>query len=886
MVNNTQISKLRPLLGNILKDLESNDLASFQIETSFWNGTNRKSGKPLFALCDQKYYIGGFNLTRALPAFSRNYTNLPPHNVIYYSVTFQIIDSWDVADQFLLQFDNVNITSFKSAAHSRISADRNRCGKDMNETIPMVFEGKISHSSISLNFVFFGGHDQDSTDESIGFRDIIFDFRNENPPITNQWCLRTNVTNLTYVKCNCTSSQYETSTFYCETCNSACSSCFGPSDSECFQCAPGFNFSGQNCVPCTLNPNGDCLPVCEYPHVIVSTPSGQICQHPCNDPLKFLNSWNNQCNFTCPSPLRQRTIKDVKLCDPPLCGIPECMQCNITRDCNEGYLCNNTIGGFCLLNQPYLLSATIIKTINNGYVILTQVTPIKDLSNIDEVLLVNLNDLLYGIDYIYVAHRVSQGIFEVTITILKPLNHQFLNANFVYSPSRLQLTAKLQLPKIIFINSNLQNTADKIGNGSSYGSYLFLILMFCFAVLGNLNKIWSFVALNQYMHFLLYLNMNYLPPTKIYLKSLNNYSLIFIQGKTKIIEDPLMLKNIQKGWPQRFLEEDYSISLLGTSGQIYGILLAMIVTIIISSCFGPDWKFSVIRFLIRAKKYLKWNGLIQQILTYSLPLTLSSFLQVNLAIFGSYSNDFSLMVSITLLLLVFVFWTKIFALVGSIKSRVFNKKIYASDHNVLWKGLSLRERLSRYFYLVIGIRGMLLAYLSVFADIYPTFQITALIIYQFVILTFFFHGIKFQRIFMDSTVNQFSFIAEWLLFMMKILILIYQLINPSENKEDLLIVLSFGIVGIGLIIQTMLLCFSIYMQIKTRKKMKEMCEGLYRKLTRKPNQKVFTKAARKTEYTTRTNTFDLRQVRTENLDLVDKTVRIKVLRCKDSQRYL
>jgi len=542
----------------------------------------------------------------------------------------------------------------------------------------------------------------------------------------------------------------------------------------------------------------------------------------------------------------------LKFCYPPICGTDYCKSCEGSGQCGEKRTCDMTIGSFCLLSIEYILSAKLLKPITNGYKTLVKVNLKDDLQKgVDDELNVEIEGLEKGIDYKLTIEKQDIITFWVTFEILKSVSVNRFHVKYTYSPERLILTATLDLPRVTFISESAIKASETIGSSSNAGSIIILICIVGFLLLGSFSKILSFLAINQYLYHLLYLNVQYLLPVRTYLKGLSNYKMVFFQSKsTSYSEDELL--NLIQGWPTRFIFEDYPASLVNSAGQILGMLFG---TLALLFCTIFALRFFKLHFLISLKSNLKWGLPIRNALIYSLSLTMTCFLQVHLGIFGITVSLPSLMISIVLIIFIVTFFAKCGPLISKIPHRQMIKLSYTNLYGVLWDGLTQSDKFSRYFYLMICLRGLLLAYLCVFFALYPLAQILICIGVQCGILAFFFCRKGVRLVFSENLLNRLSLSSEIILLGIKILILGYHLVTVSETPDDeIMMNLSWSIAACGICIQLIQAMYALYIQGKNWRILVKRVKNIYWKITnRKPEKPEKVQKRRKIKRTPRLN---------------------------------
>lgn len=116
--------------------------------------------------------LGGYNILSGTSGkyFKKTYNNIPSHNMLYYSLSFWEIDTWDNNDYFQLQFDSVVINAWSNINFKLSSAFL--CGQSTREDVGAInIVGRIPHSNSSLTLKVISQLDQTSSGESFGFRD-------------------------------------------------------------------------------------------------------------------------------------------------------------------------------------------------------------------------------------------------------------------------------------------------------------------------------------------------------------------------------------------------------------------------------------------------------------------------------------------------------------------------------------------------------------------------------------------------------------------------------------------------------------------------------------------------------------------------------------------
>ena len=327
-------------IGFEIQDLYYND-ACFSLDAANWSTPAIVSGQNTYSLCNDTYLMGGYDVLSGAnqfnKSFTKSYLNLPTHSMIYFTISFWAIDSWNKdIDYFQVQFDSTIFTGWSSWNFDLFPEDI--CGNSNYGDLPNArLFGRVKHSAASLVFSMISDLDQTSTNEALGFRNIDFLFVDSPTNLTEMMCGKASLAIGTSNECSCSEGSYLNATSNCTNCHGSCASCFGFGSNYCFQCAEGYGFDGNNCIKCDascgscngptqdqcttcasgylLMNNNTCIPQSECTYPLTVTGCGRYCELPClNNEWWY---WNGSCISTCSSPLVQNTSGLAKTCVYP-----------------------------------------------------------------------------------------------------------------------------------------------------------------------------------------------------------------------------------------------------------------------------------------------------------------------------------------------------------------------------------------------------------------------------------------------------------------------------------------------------------------------------------------------------------------------------------------
>jgi len=272
--------------------------------------------------------------------FSRTYTDLPSHSMIYFAYSWWAIDSWNTDDYFEIQIDDTVIEGWSTYNYPDYTVSSQLCGAS-GSSYPDIGDirvfGRVIHSATSFMFKMISGLDQDSSNESYGFRAMTF-LLVTSPTTTGAaeaFC-GISSTDVGDLECDCDEGQYLDSSSTCVDCDDSCSSCFGSGSDQCYECATGYSFDGTECFACTspctscsstatdecyecesgyLLYYNQCVLASECVSPLYEDDCDTSCVSPCDtDEYVYANS---SCSEDCIYPLQKSTILDTLVCIYP-----------------------------------------------------------------------------------------------------------------------------------------------------------------------------------------------------------------------------------------------------------------------------------------------------------------------------------------------------------------------------------------------------------------------------------------------------------------------------------------------------------------------------------------------------------------------------------------
>jgi len=590
-----------------------------------------------------------------------------------------------------------------------------------------------------------------------------------------------------------------------------------------------------------LYANGSCLDPagCVYPfvkHTYTDYNSWDACGGVCTYGLYRYN--NDSCHEDCPSPLVAKTTDGILICDPPRCGPNQCSACYSDNTCPAYYVCNVYLGSWCLFEYTYSLVVQSLKTVTNGVVLSVTVSPMMGIGEFnDDVLTSDITVLTKGEDYTVSIKKVATGSFEVAYVFYLAFDESKILGTMYYSPSTLDLEQTFSFPHITYISEEVQQAADNVSATSQITFILFLISIFGMIFGGGITSLWTSVPESQYTYYLIYLNVDYLHHTTVYLQSLSSYD--FLNGDTSGDDLDVSLK---PSLPTKFFNMDYSPDFYENTDQVFLQLVLMICGLIAGTLSLRYLRYPKdLAFIQKAFSFVlgivKYNGIMRQFMTYILPFSTASFIQIYAAVFGQVKQSlFSLILAPATMVVVVWFLAKTRNLIAYLPNEKYQRIEHQRLFGTLWENLELHS-IGKYYFWFGSIRNIVLAYVAVFFEFSPYVQILVLIGYQLGMVLLFFKrsvksylGVGIRRVFEDKALTIITLIQEALLLLMKLMILLF-LYCEETATDSTLVLIGWMIILPGIFSQVVQTGFSLLNQVRNRQKLWRKLRVLFYKMS-------------------------------------------------------
>ena len=257
--------------GYTLKDLQATSGDAFQTEASQWNSSRIITDRVVSSQCNDALLLGGFDVlsidsTAKTDYFQRIYTSIPIHSTVIISFLASAISSWPYTSHvFTVELDSKTLNTFQlsecdfSATTCLISNVTSLITNTLDLTSVNIV-GAMPHSGSSLtlkistqNLIALGFNRINIMFSTVAFATLV------GSPTTTSVSCATSSSSVLNNQCKCIKGQYPYSTILlptvtlCGICNPVCASCFGISDTQCYECSPKFYFDGSKCTACDIS---------------------------------------------------------------------------------------------------------------------------------------------------------------------------------------------------------------------------------------------------------------------------------------------------------------------------------------------------------------------------------------------------------------------------------------------------------------------------------------------------------------------------------------------------------------------------------------------------------------------------------------------------------
>ena len=364
--------------------------------------------------------------------------------------------------------------------------------------------------------------------------------------------------------------------------------------------------------------------------------------------------------------------------------------------------------------------------------------------------------------YLRLAEHTPNSIGSFSFQVTKTGANNYL-INLVLTQSVLEdtsldlklsyLVGSLEVPKKLVPDATLQAiaaavpAAQTVMSGMLGGSFAGTL------ALGATASLWSIVSFQQFVGYLIYINVEYPFQVELFLSLLQispwDYlpnpaaALTSSLSKDIIAQDKVSVTPYDP--PKKFLKYDKNSFFVenGGSTMVLNFFLLFLLGVVLSLKSLEKFKGSWI--LVKAKVLLRWNFVGRTFLENAIPLSLAVFLQLRIIIF----KQAYLIVCITMALMsgIYLFGMTLFFSRSLFfrENEHLKKKHVRKLYGTFYEGIVLTGLLAKYYNVAILLRGFLVTFLVVFLEARPVLQIIPLIFFNVVLIYYMVNQVQFEN---------------------------------------------------------------------------------------------------------------------------------------------
>ena len=722
--------------------------------TVFWIVTGLSNNPSIVTDCDLIPIVGGQGIFTSQGSLSTNYGNIPSHNNLYFSLDLYLFPLFDISDYVRFVFDSQIITL---NAGDLNSFNGGACSGVASYLVNVV--GQVAHNTASVN-VEIDLKVTNAATAGYGFRNLLLLFKQEDNDIqTGSLCITSDASPNSASNCPCTKGEYYDGAG-CSSCNTFCIACYGPSASQCYQCATGTVLKLKECV---VERDSSC-----------ATCSGPGFTSCATCPTNWILGTNGLCTDSPTTVLTCQALV-VNYYNTVDLGHQYILQLS-PDSCDPGilFIRQNIIFSEEAVGSMPAYTWTISKTQHQSYLLTliladTLLQPAK--------LLVTLQDL--------------------TAKIVVP--RKYIPSSFLQSLSDAAPSIKTALVSIV---------------GGSLGGTI---------AVGATSALWSLISLQQTVGCFIYINVEYPYQTELLLRTLMQASVWeYLPNPVASITnklaqgflDPQSALGSKYRPPEKF--ERYEVVSYFVQNGATILLINLMLLLLLGSLSGLRLipKLTSNRLLVKLTVALRWNMIARTFLENANPLFLAIFLQIRVVAF----HGWYLIICNTFAAVAFLHCSVL--LIGLVQVLAINdnnalkEETKKAMYDTLYEGIKL-ERSGKYYYIMILLRDVMLGLLTVFLQTVPIVQVLLIIVYNIFFVYFIFRYTVFESRILHWIIR----IRESLVLMSTCLIMCLFAESSRLVYYEAVGWLIVGAIGISIIIE---LCYVIGMQIYEIKQIYKM----------------------------------------------------------------
>ncbi len=323
------------------------------------------------------------------------------------------------------------------------------------------------------------------------------------------------------------------------------------------------------------------------------------------------------------------------------------------------------------------------------------------------------------------------------------------------------MTGSLNVPKKFVLDGALKAIAAAVPTvtagfsgmlGGSFASTL---------ALGATAGLWSIVSFQQFVGYFLFINVEYPPILELFLSMLQVSFWDLLPNPLAALTDPLSADLIAQDKmavtpydpPSKFVKYEMNSFFIENGGAIIAVNLFLLILLgkVLLLKRVKGWQKNFV--LVKLKVWIKWNLIARTFLENGIPLSLAVFLQLRIATFN---HSYLIMCFVTAIIsllniciFVFFFWKVLLQR----DNEHLNKKMVKRMYGTLYEGVVPEKTFSKYYNVIILVRGIFLMALITFFEASPFMQIFPLIIFNAGLVIYMMKQVRFENKKLDFIVK-------------------------------------------------------------------------------------------------------------------------------------
>ncbi|RYE39185.1 MAG: hypothetical protein EOP48_26085, partial [Sphingobacteriales bacterium] len=339
-------------------------------------------------------------------------------------------------------------------------------------------------------------------------------------------------------------------------------------------------------------------------------------------------------------------------------------------------------------------------------------------------------------------------------------------------------------------------------------------------IVGSTAGAWSILSFQQFIGYFGYINI-------LFPRHLDQFFAVFLsEGLEQFIPNPFekLINIISEIWdsaiespekyqlPHKFTTLDTPTFFVPNSGSTF---FSCIVFMILPYFFDLLRKFKIfrnIKILINIHSNLKWNIPIRLFLESGIPLLFDTLIQMRKISYANVPCAISSALASLALIYILLMLQSVFQILLELDNKNIKDENFENSVGTLYEGLKMKkyQSFSKFYYFIILLRGMLLAFLNIFVDNFPIIQVTSLIVFNVLLVGYVWKFIEFESRYLTWT----SRVKEVLIFMAEVFII--ALYDQDQEYRDIVAWIIIMILGSVFIMD---LFYALYLQGLTVKEM-------------------------------------------------------------------